>query len=142
MYERLRPAGPPASAEDVLAEARLAELAGAQRPYLFMNFVAPVDGRAAEGGNNRARRSHADLQMLLGLRPIADAVLVGPGTIRVEGYGRLIGDAKRRARRVEAGQDADPPCVLFSRRFDIPWEAGLFDAPEQPVIIYTAEPGA
>jgi len=80
--------------------------------------------------------------MLLGLRTVADAVLVGPGTIRVEGYGRLVGDAGRRARRVEAGQVADPPCVLFSRRVDIPWEAGLFDAAEQPVIIYTGAANA
>ena len=27
--------------------------------------------------------------------------------------------------------------MLLSRRFDIPWEAGLFQAPEQPVLIYT-----
>jgi riboflavin biosynthesis pyrimidine reductase len=27
--------------------------------------------------------------------------------------------------------------VLLSRRFDIPWDVGLFQAPEQPVLIYT-----
>ena len=26
--------------------------------------------------------------------------------------------------------------MLISRRFDIPWEAGLFAAPDQPVIVY------
>jgi riboflavin biosynthesis pyrimidine reductase len=31
--------------------------------------------------------------------------------------------------------------VLISRRFDIPWEAGLFAAPEQPVLIYTGIDG-
>jgi riboflavin biosynthesis pyrimidine reductase len=35
------------------------------------------------------------------------------------------------ARRAEP-----PPTVLISRRFDIPWEAGLFAAADQPVIIY------
>jgi riboflavin biosynthesis pyrimidine reductase len=142
MHVRLEPSGSSASAEQQLRAARLGDLAPADRPYVFMNFVESADGRASRGGNTRGLGSDADLQMLLGLRTVADAVLVGPGTIRVEGYGRLVGDAERRARRVEAGQDADPPCVLFSRRFDIPWEAGLFQAPEQPVIIYTAESGA
>ena len=65
--------------------------------------------------------------MLLSLRVIADAVLIGPGTVRAEGYGRLVGPQRR--------EDV-PPAVLISRRFDIPWEAGLFAAPDQPVIVY------
>ena len=66
--------------------------------------------------------------MLLSLRAAADAVLIGPGTVRAEGYGRLVGP---RAPRAEP-----PPAVLISRRFDIPWEAGLFAAADQPVLIY------
>jgi riboflavin biosynthesis pyrimidine reductase len=54
-------------------------------------------------------------------------VLIGPGTVRAEGYGRLVGVQRR----------ADvPPAVLISRRFNIPWGAGLFEAPDQPVIVY------
>ena len=65
--------------------------------------------------------------MLLSLRAVADAVLIGPGTVRAEGYGRLVGPQRR----------ADvPPAVLISRRFDIPWDAGLFEAADQPVIVY------
>lgn len=141
MIERLRPAGSPVAAEEALREARLADLAGDERPYLFMNFVESADGRATREGSSRELGSDADLQMLLGLREIADAVLVGPGTIRVEGYGRLVGNAERRARRVAAGQAADPPLVTFARRFDVPWQASLFQAPEQPVLIYTATGG-
>jgi riboflavin biosynthesis pyrimidine reductase len=137
MYARLEPGGDALTAEPLLREARFGDHAPADRPYLFMNFVASADGRASRGGNTRGLGSDADLQMLLGLRTVADAVLVGPGTIRVEGYGRLVGSAERRARRVAAGQAADPPCVLFSRSFDIPWDAGLFATAEQPVIIYT-----
>jgi riboflavin biosynthesis pyrimidine reductase len=137
MYARLEATGDAVAPEDLLREARFGDHAPADRPYLFMNFVASADGRASRGGNTRGLGSDADLQMLLGLRTVADAVLVGPGTIRVEGYARLVGNAERRARRVAAGQQADPPCVLFSRSFDIPWDAGLFGAAEQPVIIYT-----
>jgi riboflavin biosynthesis pyrimidine reductase len=140
MFERLRPAGPAAAAEDLLREARMGDSAPADRPYLFMNFVESADGRATREGSSRELGSDADLEMLLGLRTIADAVLVGPGTIRVEGYGRLCGE-ERRARRAAAGQAPDPPLVIFSRSFDIPWDAPLFEAAEQPVLIYTAVRG-
>jgi riboflavin biosynthesis pyrimidine reductase len=140
MYERLRPAGPPADAEDLLREARLGDSAPDDRPYLFMNFVESADGRATREGSSRELGSDADLGMLLALRTVADAVLVGTGTIRVEGYGRLCGE-ERRARRAAAGQAPDPPLVIFSRRFDVPWDASLFEAAEQPVLIYTAAGG-
>jgi riboflavin biosynthesis pyrimidine reductase len=141
VYERLLPPGPPVEAEQALRAAKLADLAGDERPYLFMNFVESADGRATRHGSSRELGSDADLEMLLALRTIADAVLIGPGTVRVEGYGRLVGNADRRARREAAGQAADPPAVLFSRSFEVPWEAGLFAAPEQPVLIYTATGG-
>src|SRR3954467_6528664 len=139
MYERLSPTGS-FEPEDLLREARLGDAAPADRPYLFMNFVESADGRATREGSSRELGSDADLEMLLALRTVADAVLVGPGTIRVEGYGRLCGE-ERRARRAAAGQVPDPPLVTFSRRFDVPWDAPLFEAAEQPVLIYTAVPG-
>src|SRR4051812_49969085 len=114
MYERLRPAGPPAGAEDLLREARLGDLASENRPYLFMNFVESADGRATREGSSRELGSDADLEMLIALRTIADAVLVGPGTIRVEGYGRLCGE-ERRARRGPPRAGPGPPPGGFSR---------------------------
>jgi riboflavin biosynthesis pyrimidine reductase len=138
VFERLVPAGEPASAAEVLAAARLGGLAGPDRPYVFMNFVSTLDGRAALDGSTRPLGGPADLAMLLALRDVADAVLIGPGTVRAEGYARLVGGAERRTARETAGLAADPPAVLISRRFDIPWDAGLFAAPEQPVIVYTS----
>jgi riboflavin-specific deaminase-like protein len=137
-FHRLAPAGDPVSAAEALAAARLGALAGPDRPYVFMNFVATLDGRAALDGSTRPLGGPADLEMLLALRDVADAVLIGPGTVRAEGYARLVGGAERRAGRAGAGLAPDPPAVLISRRFDIPWEAGLFAAPSQPVIVYTS----
>ena len=127
MFERLRPAGPPAAALELLREAALGAHAPDERPYVFFNFVSTLDGRAALDGSSRPLGGPADLEMLLSLRTVADAVLIGPGTVRAEGYARLLGPERR----------ADvPPAVLISRRFEIPWEAGLFAAPDQPVIVY------
>ena len=65
-------------------------------------------------------------------------MLIGTGTLRAEGYDRLVKRAERRERRVAAGLAEDPPAVILSRRFDVPWDAGLFQAPEQPVLVYTS----
>lgn len=141
-YERLLPPGAPTTAGAALRAAGLGERAHADRPYLFANFVASVDGRATLDGNSRGLGEAGDLAMLLALRDVADAVLIGPGTVRVEGYARLVGRAERRAARVAAGLAADPPAVLISRRFELPWAAGLFAAAEQPAIVFTEAAGA
>ena len=107
------------------------------RPFVFVNMISTIDGRAAVDGRSAGLGDQADLQRLLELRTIADAVLIGTGTLRAEGYARLVRSEERRRRRVAAGLAADPVAVILSRRFDVPWDAGLFQAPEQPVLIYT-----
>ena len=76
-----------------------AALATAERPHTFFNFVTTLDGRAALDGSTRPLGGPADLEMLLALRAVADAVLIGPGTVRAEGYGRLVGAERRAGRR-------------------------------------------
>jgi len=127
VFERLQPAGGPVTAAEALASAALGSLASEGRPYTFFNFVSTLDGRAALDGSTRPLGGPADLEMLIALRASADAVLIGPGTVRAEGYGRLVGPARRAE---------PPPAVLISRRFDLPWDAGLFAAADQPVIVY------
>jgi riboflavin biosynthesis pyrimidine reductase len=84
--------------------------------------------------------------MLLELRTHADAVLIGTGTLRAEGYDTLVRAPERRARRRAAGQAETPLAVLLSRSLDLPWDAGLLAAADQPVLVYTgpdaAEPPA
>ena len=112
--------------------------APADRPFVFVSMICTVDGRAARDGRSATLGGEADLEQLLELRAVADAVLIGTGTLRAEGYDRLVKRAERRERRVAAGLAEDPPAVILSRRFDVPWEAGLFQAPEQPVLVYTS----
>jgi riboflavin-specific deaminase-like protein len=115
--------------------------APADRPFVFVNMIMTVDGRTAIDGRSAALGDEADLENLLALRSAADAVLIGTGTLRAEGYARLVGSAELRERRLAAGLAEDPLAVLISRRFDVPWEAGLFQAAEQPVLIYTGVDG-
>ena len=140
-FARLAPAGGPATARELLADVRPGERAPAERPFVFANFVSSLDGRAAIDGRTHQLGTEADLEMLLELRVLADAVLVGTGTIRCEGYGRLVRSESRRARRSASGLAPDPPAVVISRALRVPWDADLFEAPEQPVLIYTAVEG-
>ena len=136
-YSRLLSAGEEATAAELLAEVRPRERAPEGRPFVFVNMVSTIDGRAQVSGRTRELGDEADLEMLLELRAIADAVLIGTGTLRAEGYARLVGSEERRARRVAAGLAPDPTAVLLSRSLDLPWDAGLFAAPEQPILVYT-----
>ncbi len=142
LLEPLSPPGEPATVQALLARLRPRERAGGDRPFTFVNMIATIDGRAALDGHTEALGDEADLAVLLELRTLADAVLVGPGTVRAEGYAELVRAPERRARRVAAGQAATPPAVVISRRFDLPWDAGLFAAPGQPVLVYTAASAA
>jgi riboflavin-specific deaminase-like protein len=136
-YSRLLSAGEDATAAELLAEVRPRERAPEHRPFVFVNMVSTIDGRAQVSGRTRDLGEEADLEMLLELRAIADAVLIGTGTLRAEGYARLVGSAERRARREAAGLAGDPVAVLLSRSLELPWDAGLFADPDQPVLVYT-----
>jgi riboflavin biosynthesis pyrimidine reductase len=136
MLARLEPAAerPP---HEWLAEVRPHERAPADRPFLYLNMVASVDGRAAIEGRSRALGSEIDTLLLTELRALADAVLIGSGTLRAEGYARLVANPDRIARREAAGRAPTPLAVLISRGLDLPWDAGLFAAADQPILVYT-----
>jgi riboflavin-specific deaminase-like protein len=119
----------------------LAELAiedHADRPFVFVNMVASVDGRATIEGRAHQLGSPTDTLLLTELRTLADAVLIGSGTLRAESYARLVANPDRVARREAAGKPPTPTAVLISRSLDLPWDAGLFQAADQPVVVYTA----
>jgi riboflavin-specific deaminase-like protein len=140
-FDRLTP-GPGRPPHEWLAELQPHERASDDRPFLYLNMVASADGRASIEGRTAPLGSEADTLLLTELRAIADAVLIGTGTIRAEGYGRLVRNAERVARREAAGLPPTPTAVLISRSFDIPWGAPLFQAADQPVIVYTGDGGA
>jgi riboflavin-specific deaminase-like protein len=133
--------GPERPIHELLADVRPRERAPDDRPFVFVAMIATVDGRAAQDGRSTALGDEADLEMLLELRTLADAVLIGTGTLRAEGYDRLVRSPERRARRRAAGLDEDPLAVLVTRGFDLPWDAGLFKAAEQPVLICSGTGG-
>jgi len=57
------------------------------RPTVGMCMVASIDGSTVVDGRSSALSSPMDRDVLLGLRSLADVVLVGAETVRREGYG-------------------------------------------------------
>jgi riboflavin biosynthesis pyrimidine reductase len=111
---RLLPNPGPTSVEEQLDAYRPQEGAHAERPFVAMNFVATVDGRATIEGRSGPIGSDADTAMLVALRKRFDAVMIGAGTKRVEGYDEI----SRRLVVVESGPEgrADLPSLLLALR--------------------------
>lgn len=111
----------------------------AERPFVYTNFALTVDGRATIDGRSGAIGSDTDTAMLVGLRTRTDAVMIGGGTMRAEGYGRVVGDPAKRELRESNGLAADPLMVIVSGGLDLPWDAPLFTEGGGEVLVFTAD---
>jgi riboflavin biosynthesis pyrimidine reductase len=114
-------------------------LAPEGRPYVVLNMVASVDGRAALTGRTEALSSPADKAVFFALRASVDAVLVGTGTLRAERYGRIIRREERRAERVARGLAPEPIALVLSRGGDVPLDIPLFQEPDARPMVLTGE---
>lgn len=106
------------------------------RPCLRVNFVSSADGAVSVGGYSAGLSGPADKRVFGLLRMVCDAVMVGAGTLRHEGYGAMRLGRRRRDWRRAAGLAEDPPLVLVSSRLDLDPASPMFtEAPTRPVIV-------
>lgn len=136
--QRLCPNPGRTTVEEQLAGLDLVDFAYADRPYVVINFVTTLDGRAAIGGRSGPIGSDVDSEMLQRLRTRVDAVMIGAGTMRAERYGRMVSDPQLRALRERVGLAPDPLAVIVSGRLDLPWDAPLFTDGGGRVVVFTA----
>ncbi len=136
--QRLIPDPGETTVEQQLDSYRPWEWAHEDSPYLGMNFVVTVDGRATIGGVSGPIGSDADTAMLVSLRTRFDAVMIGAGTMRAERYGRPVASQGVRERRGQIGLPHDPLMVIVSGRLDLPWDAPLFTEGAGQVLVFTA----
>ena len=135
-FRQLLPAPGEVAVEELLAGLQLSRRAGSDRPYTVVNFVASADGRASFHGRSGALGDEGDRAMFHGLRENVDAVLAGTNTLRVEGYGRILGREERRHRRLERGEPAEPLACVISRSGDVPLGIPLFAAEEARIALF------
>ena len=125
------------SPEELAADMRLHELAPPDRPYLGINMVSSLDGKATLDWRTKGLSSEVDRRLFHHLRTQADAVMVGAGTAREERYGRMTKNDELRQKRQNDGFVPDALAVVVSGRLDLPPDLPLLNEPEQRVVIAT-----
>ena len=136
--QRLYPRPGQTTPEQLISGLDLGSRAPAARPYLVLNMVTSLDGRAALEGATRGLGGEADRLIFHHLRTQADALLVGADTVRVERYGRAIKNEELRAKREQEGLEPDPVTVIVSGRLNLPADLPILQEPEARVIVATA----
>jgi riboflavin-specific deaminase-like protein len=126
------------SPEELVSNLRLQQLAPPDRPYLGLNMVSSLDGKATLNWRTKGLSSEIDRRVFHLLRTQADAVMVGAGTAREERYGRMTKNDELRQRRVNEGFVPDALAVVVSGRLNLPPDLPLLNEPEQRVVIATA----
>jgi riboflavin biosynthesis pyrimidine reductase len=130
----------PAPADEVDLQTAYAYPSGLPRlgqPWVRANMVSSLDGAAAVDGRSGALGGPGDKAVFGALRGLADAVLVGAGTARIEGYRALRAKSGFADARAALGQQPAPVLVLVSGRLDLEAESALFHGGGQRTIVVT-----
>ncbi|MEX2328828.1 MAG: dihydrofolate reductase family protein [Nitriliruptoraceae bacterium] len=109
--------------------------AGAARAHVSLGMVSSVDGAATVDGHTADLGAAADHVAFRALRDAADAILVGAGTVRLEGYGPGTVDGARRQRRRARGLDDQPRLVIVSSSLELDPEHRVFAGPVPPIVV-------
>jgi len=115
------------------------ELIAPLGPGLRVNFVESIDGAATVDGRSGGMSADADKRRFELLRRVADAVIVGAGTVRIEGYGPLrVSDASAHWRAAH-GMTEHPVLVIVSGKLGLDPHSRIFtEARVRPIIVTSA----
>lgn len=102
----------------------------AGRPYIFLNMVTSVDGKAAIKGSAAGLGSPTDQTLMRSIRAAADGVLTGAGTLRADKTDSSVG-AEWAKWRVAQGLPAKPLAIVLSTDGDLPFDRSDFATPQQ-----------
>lgn len=83
---------------------------------LRLNMVSSLDGAATFEGRSGALGGPADQAMMIRLRMLADVILVGANTVRIEGYQGSLIDDRASHWRIDHGLSPHPRLVVATRR--------------------------
>ncbi len=106
--------------------------AAADRPWLRANMISTLDGSAhGPDGRSGSLGTPRDARLLALLRAMADVIVVGSGTVRVERYKPVRADPRFAGLRAAAGRTPTPAIAVVSRSLDLDPDAPLFtEAPD------------
>lgn len=126
------------SLEDLYTEIALPAPTG-DRPYLYLDMVASVDGAATIDGRTRKLGGEADRRAFSRLREWCDVILVGASTVRIEDYGPPRPSVDARERRVSRGYDPYPRIAVVTASAALNPGARLFSDPQRRAIVFAPD---
>lgn len=105
-------------------------------PRVRMNFVMSLDGAVTLEGRSGGLGDASDRLAMQVLRTLADVVVVGAGTVRVEGYGGLHVDEADAAWRRSHGLPEQPAVAVVSSRLRLdPGHPFFTQATSRPIVV-------
>src|ERR1041385_6247208 len=109
------------------------------RPYVVLSCAMSIDGRIDAPGERPLLLSNdADLDRVDGERALADAILVGAGTLRRDDSRLLVRSAARQAERVARGLPAHPRKVTITDSGDLDRSLRFFTAGDAERLVYAS----
>jgi riboflavin biosynthesis pyrimidine reductase len=107
------------------------------RPFVYINMVASVDGKTTVEGSERGLGSAADQRLFRELRAHADAVIDGATTARVSGASPALPEDIRQWRRAH-GLPPLPLGVLITASGNLPLDLPFFTSPEFAAVVFVS----
>ena len=112
-------------------------------PLLRANFISSLDGAATENGRSGGLGNADDKLVFDTLRLLADVIVVGAGTVRVEGYTGVQLPPEDAEWRVQHGLAEQPPVAVVSAALDFdPSHPFFTDSVTRPILIVPASASA
>ncbi|MFJ8309473.1 MULTISPECIES: pyrimidine reductase family protein [unclassified Streptomyces] len=105
--------------------------------WLRANMVSSLDGAGQHEGRSQPLSSPTDMRVFGTLRALADVVVVGAETVRLEGYRPARARAEFAARRAAAGQGPAAAIAVVSASLDLDFSLPLFTSPLVPTLVLT-----
>jgi riboflavin biosynthesis pyrimidine reductase len=109
------------------------------RAGVVFNFISSVDGSATVHGHSGGLSDPVDQRILRLLRRLADVLVVGAGTVRVEGYGGELLDEAGLAWRAANGKPLRPAVAVVSGSLRLDPAAPFFTTAPAAPLVFTTE---
>jgi len=130
--------GPVSTVEESRLEQYYAYPESVSSCWVRANFISSLDGAATAEGRSGALGGAGDRAVFRLMRELADVVVVGAGTVRVESYSGVQLGVPERQRRCARGQQEVPPIAIVTRSADLDHDLPVFTQTSVPPLVLTA----
>jgi 5-amino-6-(5-phosphoribosylamino)uracil reductase len=108
-----------------------------QRTWVRANFITSLDGGATAEGRSAGLGGPGDRSLFLLLRALADVIVVGAGTVRIENYSGAHLSVTDRQHRQGRGQSEVPRLAIVTKSGDLSPQLPVFTQTEVAPLVLT-----